>query len=167
MEYRDGAMKTRKNSLISIATLFVLGTVALSAQSCAAVNHASNAVGHSVQASGEVVAASVESGAASVQLASGVVAVPVMASGAVVKGTGALLSGIGGCRGDGDDEGWPKDLGFRHERSGATAVAGARKSGSGWTAPESGDGLLDASGRSIARGGVEGCTLTRSGRDLP
>ncbi len=89
-------MKTRKNSLISIATLFVLGTVALSAQSCAAVNHASNAVGHSVQASGEVVAASVESGAASVQLASGVVAVPVMASGAVVKGTGALLSGIGG-----------------------------------------------------------------------
>lgn len=76
--------------------LFALGTVALSAQSCAVATHASNAVGHSVQASGEVVAASVESGAASVQLVSGVVAVPVMASGAVVKGSGAVLSALGG-----------------------------------------------------------------------
>jgi hypothetical protein len=88
-------MKNIIKSVVSLAVVLTWGTVALSAQSCAAVTHVSKAAGHSAAASGEIVAAGVESGAASVKVVSGVVAVPIFASGAVVASAGSLVASVG------------------------------------------------------------------------
>ncbi len=88
-------MKNIIKSVTSVAMVLGLGTVALSAQSCAAVTHVSNAAGHSAAASGEVVAAGVESGAAAVKVVSGVAAVPVFVSGAVVASAGTVVASVG------------------------------------------------------------------------
>lgn len=88
-------MKNIIKSVTTVAMVLGLGTVALSAQSCAAVAHVSNAAGHSAAASGEVVAAGVESGAAAIKVVSGVAAVPVFASGAVVASAGAVVASVG------------------------------------------------------------------------
>ena len=88
-------MKNLTKNLVTVAMVLGLGTIAMSAQSCAAVNHASNAVGHSMAASGEVAAAGAESGAALVKTAAGVVAVPVMLSGAAVATGGSVVAAVG------------------------------------------------------------------------
>ncbi|QYM78822.1 hypothetical protein K0B96_16185 [Horticoccus luteus] len=79
--------------VFAMAALF--GTVALSAQSCAAVNHVSNAAVASGTASKELVGATAESAKGAVKLASGVAAVPVWMSGAVVQSGGKVLAAVG------------------------------------------------------------------------
>ncbi|HYP17830.1 MAG TPA: hypothetical protein VEQ65_11520 [Opitutus sp.] len=88
-------MKTHIKFMVTLAMVLGLGTVALSAQSCAAANHLSAAGRHSANASGELVAAGAESGAASVKVVSGVAAVPVFASGAIVASAGTVLNAVG------------------------------------------------------------------------
>lgn len=88
-------MKTSLKSLLSVAMVLAFGAVALSAQSCAVVDHASNAAQLSAQASGEAVAAAGASVVGSAQVASGVAAVPVWVSGAAVASGGAVVVASG------------------------------------------------------------------------
>lgn len=75
--------------------ILALGTMSLSAQSCAAVNTLGNASTHAVNASGEALASGAASVKGSVQAASAVVAVPVWMSGAVVTAGGAVSNAVG------------------------------------------------------------------------
>lgn len=88
-------MKNNLKLIPAFAMVALFGTVALSAQSCAAVNHVSNAAVASGTASKEMVAATAESAKGAVKLASGVAAVPVWMSGAVVQSGGKVLMAIG------------------------------------------------------------------------
>jgi len=67
----------------------------LSAQSCAAAGHASNAVTLSAAGSGEASAAAVDSARGSLKVVAGIVAVPVWLSGSAVTGSSALVAGVG------------------------------------------------------------------------
>lgn len=93
--YADAVMKTSLKSVFSLAMALTFGALALSAQSCAVVDHTSKAVGHSAAASGEVSAAVVQSGAASGQAVTAVAAVPLWMSGAVVQGSGTVVASVG------------------------------------------------------------------------
>ena len=88
-------MNTFTRSFRSIGLVLLLGTVGLSAQSCAAVNTLGNASGHALNASGELAASGAASVKGSVQAGSAIVAVPVWMSGAAVSGVGALSSALG------------------------------------------------------------------------
>jgi hypothetical protein len=88
-------MKTSTKTLVSFAMVLSWGTLALSAQSCAATSNISAAAGHSAAASKEMVKAAGHSGAASVKVVSGVVAVPVFVSGAAIATTGSIVSAVG------------------------------------------------------------------------
>jgi len=88
-------MKNYLNHLTAFAVFSMLGTAALSAQSCAAVDHVSNSVALSGAASREALGAVGESAKGSVKVASAVLAVPVWMSGAVVTGSGAAVSAVG------------------------------------------------------------------------
>jgi hypothetical protein len=95
MRYRDVVMKTLTQTFRYSGLVLLLGTVSLSAQSCAAVNTFGNASTHAVNASGEVLASGAASVKGSVEAASAVVAVPVWMSGAVVTAGGAVSSAVG------------------------------------------------------------------------
>lgn len=88
-------MKTPLKLIARFAVVLVFGTTALSAQSCAAAGHVSNAVTLSGRASGEALSAVGDSAKGSLKVASGIVAVPVMLSGVAVGGSGALVAGVG------------------------------------------------------------------------
>jgi hypothetical protein len=88
-------MKNHLRTVLSIAMALGFGAVALSAQSCAAVNHASNAVQLSGEAVSESVAAGGESVVGSVKVASAVAAVPVWMGSQVIAGSGAVIEKVG------------------------------------------------------------------------
>lgn len=88
-------MKKPTKSLVLVATVLGFGTLALSAQSCAATSHLSAAAGHSAAASAEVGKAGLASGAATVKVAFGVAAVPVYVSGAALATAGSVVSAVG------------------------------------------------------------------------
>ncbi len=88
-------MKTSLKSVFSLALVLIFGAVALSAQSCAAVDHVSKAATHSGAASGEASAAVVDSGAASGKVVTTVAAVPLWMSGAAVQGSGTVVNAVG------------------------------------------------------------------------
>lgn len=85
------------------AMTLVLGATALSAQSCASVDHFTKASTHALAASGEASRAVGHSVAGSGRVVSGVVAVPVWVSGAVVAGSGAVVSAVGQSMAEGGD----------------------------------------------------------------
>lgn len=91
----NSPMKTLRKQLAFVATVLGWGTVALSAQSCAAPVHVSNAVVHSATASGEVASAAGESVLAVAKSASGVAAVPVHLSGKAVQASGHAIAASG------------------------------------------------------------------------
>jgi hypothetical protein len=95
MRYPGAEMKTLTQTFRYSGLVLLLGTVGLSAQSCAAVNTLGNASTHAVNASGEGLASGAASVKGSVQAASAVVAVPVWMSGAVVTAGGAVSTAIG------------------------------------------------------------------------
>jgi hypothetical protein len=93
--YAANVMKTSLKFTAHFALVLAVGTTALSAQSCAAAGHASNAVVLSAAGSGEALAAAGDSAKGSLRVAAGIVAVPVWLSGTAVTGSGALVAGVG------------------------------------------------------------------------
>jgi hypothetical protein len=85
-------MKNSIKYLGSFTLALTLGAAALSAQSCAAAGHVSNAVTLSAAASGETLAAVGDSAASGVKVVAGVAAVPIWLSGAALTSGGAIVA---------------------------------------------------------------------------
>lgn len=88
-------MKTSAKSIFSLGVALALGATALCAQSCAAVDHASQSAALSVAASGEASAAAGTASVETLKTAGRIAAVPLWMSGAVANGSGTVLGSVG------------------------------------------------------------------------